>query len=209
LLTLEEGELLVRLARKAIEAHLRSGGRPEVPEVPEKLREKRGVFVTLTKGEDLRGCIGHPLPTMPLADAVVDAAISSAAKDPRFPSVTEAELPELKVEVSVLTQPEVIEVGSPREYPRHVEIGRHGLVVERGINKGLLLPQVPVEWKWDIEEYLSHACMKAGLMPDSWLDGETKISRFEAQVFTEKSPGGPVEERSLAQENPQNTYNEG
>ncbi len=198
MITPEEGELLVKLARKTIETCIRSGGKPEAPEVSGELREPRGVFVTLTKGGALRGCIGHPIPTMPLINAVVDAAISSATADPRFPRVAEEELPELKVEVSVLTLPELIEVENPREYPKHVEVGKHGLVMERGINRGLLLPQVPIEWKWDVEEYLSQTCVKAGLTPDCWLEGNTRISRFEAQVFAEKEPGGPVEERPLA-----------
>ncbi|MCD6248643.1 MAG: TIGR00296 family protein [Hadesarchaea archaeon] len=206
MLTSQEGELLVRLARKAIETYLQSGKKIEAPEVPQKLKEKRGVFVTLTKNGDLRGCIGHPLPTMPLVDAVIDAAISSATRDPRFPNVVEEELSKLKIEVSVLTLPEKIEVETPRDYPKHVEIGKHGLIIELGINKGLLLPQVPVEWNWDAEEFLSHACMKAGLMPDCWLREDVKISRFEAQIFSEESPGGRVVERALLQEEQEKTY---
>ena len=197
MITPEEGELLVKLARKTIETCIRSGGKPKAPEVSGELREPRGVFVTLTKGGALRGCIGHPIPTMPLINAVVDTAISSATADPRFPRVAEEELPELEVEVSVLTLPELIEVKNPREYPNHVEIGKHGLVMERGINRGLLLPQVPIEWKWNAEEYLSQTCVKAGMAPDCWLEGGVRISRFEAQVFAEKKPGGPVEERPL------------
>jgi hypothetical protein len=197
MLTLEEGELLVKLARRTIETYLDKVEKPAAPKVPEKLHERRGVFVTLTKNDELRGCIGHPLPTLPLVDAVIDATISSATRDPRFPSVTKEELPAVKVEVSVLTSPEVIEVENPRGYLKKIKIGKHGLVIERGMNKGLLLPQVPVEWKWDVGDFLSHTCMKAGLMPDCWLQKDVKISRFSAQVFTEKSPRGPVVERSL------------
>lgn len=197
MLTPEEGELLVKLARRTIETYLDKGEKPAAPKVPEKLHEQRGVFVTLTKNDELRGCIGHPLPTLPLVDAVIDAAISSATRDPRFPSLTKEELPAVKVEVSILTPPEVIEVENPREYPKKIKIGKHGLVVEYWVNKGLLLPQVPVEWKWNVEDFLSHTCMKAGLMPDCWLQKDVKISRFSAQVFTEKSPRGPVLERSL------------
>ncbi len=189
--------MLVRLARRTIQTYLRTGGKPPAPKVSTKLRERCGVFVTLNKHGMLRGCIGHPLPTMPLVEAVIDSAVSSATGDPRFPNVTLDELREIEIEVSVLTPPEVIEVESPHEYPKHVEIGKHGLVVECGPYKGLLLPQVPIEWKWDVEEFLSQTCMKAGLTPDCWLREDVRISRFSAQIFAEKGPNGPVEERAL------------
>jgi len=198
-LTLEEGKLLVKLARETIETYLREGRKPRVPKVPAKLRERRGVFVTLNKGGELRGCIGHPLPTTPLIDAVIDSAISSATRDPRFPPVTPEELPTLEVEVSVLSKPEPIEVKSPREYPKHVVIGRDGLIIEWSGYAGLLLPQVPVEWGWDAEEFLSHACMKAGLTPDYWLREGVRISKFSAQAFRQRKPGGKVEGRKMAQ----------
>jgi len=198
-LTLDEGKLLVKLARKTIETYLREDRKPQVPKVPAKLREHRGVFVTLNKEGELRGCIGHPLPTTPLVDAVIDSAISSATRDPRFPPVTPEELPALEVEVSVLSKPEPIKVKSPREYPKHIVIGRDGLIIEWSGYAGLLLPQVPVEWGWDAEEFLSHACMKAGLMPDHWLHEGVYISKFSAQVFKERRPGGEVEERKMAQ----------
>jgi hypothetical protein len=134
---------------------------------------------------------------LPLVEAVIDSAISSATRDPRFPSVRLEELPELGVEVSVLTKPEKIEVKSPRDYPKSIVIGRDGLIVEWSGYAGLLLPQVPVEWGWDAEEFLSQACMKAGLMPDYWLRKDVRISKFSAQVFREKSPGGEVEGREL------------
>ena len=199
MLTLEEGKLLVKLARHTIETYLREGRKPRVPKVPAKLREPRGVFVTLNKGGELRGCIGHPLPEMPLVDAVTDSAISSATRDPRFPPVKAEELPALEVEVSVLSKPEPVEVKSPREYPKHIVIGRDGLIVEWSGYAGLLLPQVPVEWGWNAEEFLSHTCMKAGLMPDHWLREGVRISKFSAQVFMERGPGGEVEERKIAQ----------
>jgi len=200
MLTLQEGKLLVKLARKTIETYLREGKKPSAPKVSVKLREPRGVFVTLTKGGELRGCIGHPLPTTPLVDAVIDSAISSATRDPRFPQVTPEELPELEVEVSVLSKPEPIKVKSPREYPKSINIGRDGLIVEWSGYAGLLLPQVPVEWGWRVEEFLSHACMKAGLMPDHWLREGVRISKFSAQVFKERGPGGEVEKHKMTRE---------
>ena len=197
MLTLEEGKLLVQLARRTIETYLCEGRKPQTPKVPEKLRERRGVFVTLNKKGELRGCIGHPLPEIPLVDAVVDAAISSATRDPRFPSMTPEELPEVEIEVSVLSKPEVVKVKSPREYPKHIVTGKDGLIIELSDYAGLLLPQVPIELGWDAEEFLSHTCMKAGLMPDCWLREGMRISKFSAQVFKERKPCGEIEERSL------------
>ena len=196
-LTLEEGKFLVRLARNAIESYLRTGEKIQTPKVPARMREPRGVFVTLTYRGGLRGCIGHPLPRMPLVEATIDAAISSAAADPRFPRVEPREMRGIKIEVSVLTQPELMRVKDPRDYPKRIEIGKHGLVVEWAGLAGLLLPQVPVEWKWDAEEFLSQTCMKAGLSPNHWLRENVRISRFSAQVFSEVEPGGEVVEREL------------
>jgi uncharacterized protein (TIGR00296 family) len=195
-LTLEEGRFLVGLARGSIEAALR-GEEPRVPEARGNLGEKRGVFVTLTESEELRGCIGFPLPLLPLAEATVKAALSAAFEDPRFPPLRREELERVLVEVSVLSPPEVIRVKNPRDYPKAVRVGEHGLIVEGLGTSGLLLPQVAVEWKWDAEEFLSQCCMKAGLPPDMWLTREVRISRFTAQVFSELSPGGEVVERKL------------
>ena len=197
MLSLEEGTLLVKLARKTIENYVRDGKVPPRPRVSEKLRKPRGVFVTLTRKGELRGCIGYPFPTKPLVDAVMDAAVSSAVRDPRFPPVRVRELSEIIVEVSVLTEPEVIQAKRPSEYPKHIEIGKHGLIVEWSGYGGLLLPQVPVEWRWDAEEFLSQTCVKAGLPPDCWLERDVTIKRFSAQIFKEKEPGGEVEEHPL------------
>ena len=196
-LSLEEGKFLVKLARRTIETYLQTGEKIPAPKVPPKLREPRGVFVTLTERGELRGCIGHPLPQMPLVEATMDAAISSATADPRFTRVSLEEMREIKIEVSVLTPPEQIQVKDPREYPKKIEVGKHGLIVEWAGFAGLLLPQVPLEWKWDVEEFLSQTCVKAGLPPDHWLHEGVRISRFSVQVFTETEPSGEVEERPL------------
>lgn len=198
--TLDEGKLLVKTARLAIGTYLREGKLPTVPKVPQKLSEPHGVFVTLIKHGKLRGCIGHPVPTIPLINALIDSAVSSATRDPRFSPVEPDELSEVEIEVSVLSQPEPLKAKNPSDYPSLIVIGRDGLIVERGGYAGLLLPQVPVEWGWDAEEFLSHACMKAGLTPDAWLNKNTRVQKFFAQVFREKKPGGEVGERKLVGE---------
>lgn len=199
-LTLEEGTYLVKLARKAIEVHL-SGKIPRAPEgVPERLKRKSGVFVTLTTypEKELRGCIGYPMPLYELAEATIMAAIASAFQDPRFPPLSPEELDGVIVEVSVLTPPEEIKYSDPKELPNLITIGVDGLIIEAGITSGLLLPQVPVEYNWSPEEYLMHLCMKAGLPSTYWLTGKAKIYRFTAQIFEEESPRGKVVEKELS-----------
>ena len=128
-----------------------------------------------------------------MVNATIEAAISAATGDPRFPRVKGQEMKSIAVEVTVLTPPELIEVEDPRRYVEKVKVGEDGLIVERGWSRGLLLPQVPVEWKWDCEEYLSNCCMKAGLPPDAWLVKGTKIYKFSGIIAKEKTPNGPVE----------------
>lgn len=169
---------LLRLAREAVSARLTDGRTVKGKTDDPVLREKRGAFVTLTKGGELRGCIGYPLPVKPLAEAVAEMAVAAAVEDPRFEAVSPAELPELHFEISVLSLPE------PIDDPEKVVVGRHGIIISRGFNKGLLLPQVPVEYKWDRETYLRHGCLKAGLPPDAWKKG-ARIEVFEAEVFGE------------------------
>ncbi len=195
LLTPGEGTAAVKLARSAVERYVKTRETVEVPpNLPEVFNEKRGVFVTLNKRGDLRGCIGYPYPMAPLVDAIVDSAISAAARDPRFPPVAEAELEELRVEVTVLTPPEKINA-KPKDLPDKIVIGKHGLIVKRGIHQGLLLPQVAPEHGMDKEDFLSHTCMKAGLYPDDWLDDGTEVYSFEGQIFGEIEDG--VEEKKF------------
>jgi len=203
-LTDEHGAFLVRLARRAIEEYLRSRTVVRPPEdTPKVLWEPMGVFVTLNKlvgGQKvLRGCIGFPYPQKPLVEATIEAAIASATEDPRFPPVRLPEMDEIVVEVSVLTRPELVRVEDPRDYPKVIKVGRDGLIVEKGIFRGLLLPQVPVEWGWDEEAFLSQCCVKAGLYPDAWLDRDTRIYRFQAVVFEEEKPRGAVKRVELGQ----------
>ena len=200
-LTDDEGEYLVRLARRAIETMLATKANVHIEDAPEKLRTPCGVFVTLNAVEGgshrLRGCIGLPYPTKPLVEAVVDSAVSAALSDPRFPQVTFQEMASIAVEVSVLTPPEVISVESPEMYPGEVEVGRDGLIVSRGGNRGLLLPQVPVEWGWDAEEFLNQCCVKAWLPVDAWLLPGTEIYKFQAIIFAEEAPRGRIKRVEL------------
>lgn len=192
----EEGAYLVGLARMAIEAALGSGNNVTTAEAPVKLKEPCGVFVTLNKVEgashSLRGCIGFPYPVKPLVEAVADSAVSAALRDPRFAPVSSGEMGSIMVEVSVLTPPETILVDDPIQYPSMVEVGRDGLIVSRGSNRGLLLPQVPIDWGWDAEEFLTQTCLKAWLPPDAWLLPGTEVSKFQAIIFSEEESRGGV-----------------
>jgi len=174
-------ELLV-LARKAIDTYLREGRRlKRGPDFGIVSPEPRGAFVTLTeKDGKLRGCIGTILPVGPLDETVVRMAVAAAVEDPRFSAVIPAELPDLHMEISALTVPE------PVSNLEAIQVGRHGLIVTRGYNKGLLLPQVAPEWGWDRLQFLQHTCLKAGLPTDAWKDSKTRIEWFEAEVWGEQ-----------------------
>ena len=201
-LNLKEGRFLVQLARKAVEENLKNKKRISLPEdASKKLLKPCGVFVTINsvkhKGKELRGCIGLPYPTTPLVQAVIESAISSATQDPRFYPLSLKELDSVVLEVSVLTPPQAIEVEKPSEFTSKIKVGEDGLIVEKGMSKGLLLPQVPVEWKWNEEEFLCQCCIKAGLPPDCWLLKATKIYKFQAIVFEEEKPRGEVKRKAL------------
>lgn len=192
------GETAVRLARGTVE-HAVGAGQPPRLELQPAFREKAGAFVTLNTFPDgkLRGCIGYPEPFYPLEESLRKGA-QGATRDPRFPPLNKRELPGIVVEVSILTPPEKLVVEKTTEYPRHVKVGRDGLIVGKKYHRGLLLPQVAVEYKWDAEEFLAETCMKAGMMPDSWLDRDTEVWRFSAEFFGEASPRGPVRRVELA-----------
>ena len=201
-LNLEEGKFLVQLARNAVEDYLKTGKHIKAPQdTLKKLFEHCGVFVTINKVKNsekqLRGCIGYPYPTLPLVEAVIESAIDAATQDPRFYPLSLSELDVVVFEVSVLTPPEVITVQKPDKYVAKIKVGEDGLIVEKGVFKGLLLPQVPVEWKWDEEEFLCQCCIKAGIPPDSWLTKGAKIYKFSAIVFEEETPQGEVKRVQL------------
>lgn len=169
-------ETLLRRARAAIASTI--GAELELPAAtaaPPTVRA--GAFVTLRVGGDLRGCIGYPESDRVLVDVVEQCAISAAVSDPRFPAVRATEWPLIDLEISVLGPIEPVDdIGE-------IEIGRHGLIVELGRRRGLLLPQVALEWKWDVEEFASNTCAKAGLPTDAWRNG-AKLFKFEAEVFS-------------------------
>lgn len=215
----EDGHTLIRLARSAVEHYLRHGRMIDVDErIRARYSTKAGVFVTLNeqirmsrdgalhgKGvfldysrmdgrgivEELRGCIGFPLPSKELCYAVVEASVAAATNDPRFEPIKISELDRITFELSILTEPELM-TGDPREYKDRIKVGRDGLMVVWYYGSGLLLPQVAVEYGWDEERFLCEACMKAGALPDCWLYPDTKVYRFEASVFKEVEPNGHV-----------------
>ncbi len=196
-LSLDDGRFLVKLVRKTIMMLLEARKKCPVPMgTPNKLKEKCGVFVTLNsiKGNSkhLRGCIGYPMPEISLVEATIESAINSATRDPRFNPVISQEMEHIIIEISVLTPPIQIMVNDPKNFVKEINVGHDGLIVERGGYKGLLLPQVPVEWNWDAEEFLNNCCMKGGLTPDAWLMKGTKIYKFSCIIVKELTPNGVV-----------------
>ena len=198
----DEGKFLITLARNTVKTYLETGKTLNPPQnTPKKLFEKCGVFVTISTPKlgtkHLRGCIGYPYPTNPLVEAVIDAAINSSTQDPRFPPMGLDELDRVIFEVSVLTPPELVIAEKPEEYTSKIKVGEDGLIVEKSFHRGLLLPQVPVEWGWCEEEFLCQCCTKAGLPPDSWLTKGTKIYKFTAIIFEEETPQGAIKRKNL------------
>jgi uncharacterized protein (TIGR00296 family) len=192
-----DGVFLVKLARQTVDSYVTEKIKLEVPnDVPETLTTKSGVFVTLNsitgKHVTLRGCIGRPYPSQPLVEATIDSAVDSAVHDPRFPPVISKELGTILIELSVLTPPKRIEYSNPLELLNLVEVGRDGLIAVRGLWRGLLLPQVPVEWDWNTKQFLEHTCNKAGLPENAWMDPETEFMSFQAEIFGEDSPRGNI-----------------
>jgi len=177
-LTDEEKAYLKSLARQSIEARMAGDPGWRAPEPPtDKLREVYGAFVTLTLDGRLRGCIGRIVCDQPLNLTIAQMALAAAFEDPRFPPLTRAEFERVHVEISILSPI----TACPD--PSLVQVGRHGLIVRRGHKQGLLLPQVPVEWKWDEETFKAQTCCKAGLPPDAWKRPDTEMYWFEAEVF--------------------------
>jgi AmmeMemoRadiSam system protein A len=169
----------LRLARNAIREFLEAGNELQPPEDP-IFNELRGVFVTLKMHGELRGCIGYAEPQLPLGQTIVLCAIHSATEDPRFLPLKPSELDLVRIEISLLTPLQKI------SDPAEIEVGKHGIVISSGMRRGLLLPQVAIEWNWDRETFLKYSCQKAGLHDDAWKSPLTSIYVFSAEVFGEE-----------------------
>ncbi len=186
LLTEEEGTAAVSAAVSyVLEVVTRKPA--QVPTLPEIFTKKCGVFVTLTLKGELRGCIGYPYPLIRLGDAIKDAAYHAALHDPRFYPVTTDELQNMDIEVTILSEPETLEVPA-KDRASQVIVGKHGLIAEYHGYRGLLLPQVAVEWDWNSSEFLDQTCIKAGLPAKTWENDMCIIQTFEGQIFTRKHP---------------------
>ena len=196
-LTDEDGTILVQTARKIVTEYITKHHKLEIEgKIKEKFSFDAGIFVTLNVSSELRGCIGFHMPRK-LNKALVDAAIAAATEDPRFSPVTEGELDKITFEVTVLTPPIEIKIDDPSKLASCIKVGRDGLIVRQGAYSGLLLPQVPVEYGWTEEEFLSHTCQKAGLPSNCWKDRETTVSSFEGVIFKEDTPNGKVTREKL------------
>ena len=188
-----DGVVLVKTARKAVTEFLSNGNRMKLEsDLEEKFSFNSGVFVTLNNPDGLRGCIGFPMPEKKLSHAIIEGAIAAATEDPRFPSVKTNELNDIVFEVTVLTPPVEIDVSDPTEYLEKIKVGRDGLIIRHSFSSGLLLPQVPVEYGWNVEEFLQHTCEKAGLSRDTWKNESVKIEKFEGIIFKEETPNGAI-----------------
>lgn len=186
-----DGRFLVRLARAAIETWIKGKGTvPASEKYPVALGQKAGIFVSIHKrtglpaGQlELAGCIGLPYPVKPLVEGVIEAA-TAACQDSRFARLKPEDLPKLKIEVSVLSEPEEIKVAKPKDYLKAIKPGQDGLIIRKGVMGGLFLPVVWEQFPKP-EDFLAQLCFKAGLLADAWLDPSAKIYRFRTQVFSE------------------------
>ncbi len=180
-LTGEDKQTLLRLARQTLHEYLSAGELPQHHTDSPALLERRAAFVTLWSRDsgELRGCRGEAYPRVALIDSVVQMAIAAATDDPRFSPVTAEEVADLRIEINVLTPMKSIR-------PDEVVVGRHGLRIVSGGATGLLLPEVPVRYGWDREEYLRWVCKKAGVAPDTWQSEDVQLYCFESEAFGEE-----------------------
>jgi AmmeMemoRadiSam system protein A len=176
----DEKRELLRIARKSVESVVRGHEVPIPKTGSQVLQQPCGAFVTITEHGHLRGCIGYTEAVKPLAEVVSEVAAKAALDDPRFPPVSEDELSKIQLDISVLSPLERV------SQVEEVEVGKHGLLLENGYFRGLLLPQVAVEYNWDREAFLENTARKAGLPSDAWKDKNTILYRFTAVVFSEE-----------------------
>lgn len=171
---------LLSYARGVIGQHLGQSSEPEFHGKWPVLNDNLGLFVTLTISGNLRGCIGYIETPTAVRDSLKELAFSAAFRDPRFPALTTDEYANIDVEITLLSKAKKIsDIGE-------IEIGRHGLIISQGFNRGLLLPQVATEHNMDVDEFLQQTCHKAGLAGQAWRDKETTIETFEGYIFSEK-----------------------
>jgi AmmeMemoRadiSam system protein A len=174
--SLEERKLLLQIAHESILSFLERRD-ISLPATSPHLAEPRGVFTTLYSDRKLRGCVGFPAPILPVYRAIIETARAAACEDPRFQPISLQEAHTLQISISVLSPLRPIS-------PDEIEIGRHGLVISKGAQRGLLLPQVPAEHGWSRITFLEQTCIKAGLSPDAWLSG-AQVEAFTAEVFAD------------------------
>jgi uncharacterized protein (TIGR00296 family) len=192
-MNLPEGQFAVKLARKAMESFVNMHQELEPSDYPKEFSKPHGVFTTIYNYpiRGLRGCIGYPYPELPLSEAIIHSAIQ-ATRDPRFLPLGKEELRTVVIEVSILTEPKLIQTKNPNDYPKYVKIGKDGLIIKFGFSGGLLLPQVPTEYGWDAKTFLQNLCYKAGLSGDAWKSGQAEIYKFQTEIFAEESPNGEI-----------------
>jgi len=178
---IEKGKILLDFAKTVVHSSL-FNEKINISDKIKKFDQKQGVFVTIHKNGQLRGCIGFVIGYFPLYEGIINAAKSALFEDHRFSPVTKDEWKDLEIEISILTIPESINV-SPDQLPKEIEIGKDGLICEFEGQSGLLLPQVAPEWNWNSEELLNHTCEKAGLPQNTWKNPDCTIKKFQAEIF--------------------------
>jgi uncharacterized protein len=187
-----EKKLLLEVARRAMSAAVEGREFPdELPEVSD-LRDLGGAFVTLHRRGRLRGCVGQVTPDESLVETVAHCAKAAALEDPRFEPVRPDELSEIEIELSVLSRLEAIA-------PEQIEAGKHGLMVSRGWQRGVLLPQVAAQFRWSGQRLLEETCVKAGFERDAWKNPEIRVQAFTAEIFSESGLQGEASEESEPQ----------
>lgn len=178
-LTAADKQLLLKVARDSIAAQLTGKAATPIKTSAPVMKEPRGAFVSLHRHGQLRGCIGYIEAVKPLLQTVREMAPAAAFQDPRFRPLQADELADLEIEISVLTPMRLIQSTD------EIEVGQHGLYIVRGLNRGLLLPQVATQYHWDRQTFLEQTCYKAGLPPDAWKDPNTQIYTFSAEIFAD------------------------
>ncbi len=185
----EDAKKLIDLAKKAV-SDIFEGNVTDAEEYLKKnFSDNKGIFVTINKKGQLRGCMGMVDAVYPLYEGVIKLAAAAAFEDPRFPQVEKDELDDLEFELTILSERKKIDVKKPEDYLEKIKIGRDGLMIKGNLGSGLLLPQVPIEQGWGVEEFLGHVCEKAGMPSEEWKDLTNEIFAFQGEVWAEENKG--------------------